>query len=216
MRRLIRFLVIGAILAMAGYGIWRYRAILRPQAIRDWIASWGSAGPVLYILLYALNTISLFPPVGILSLSAGLAFGPTVGFAVILAGAMLGTSVTFWISRRLGRGFVERRLKGTFRSIDEKLERRGFATVLFFRLIPAVPYEALNYVSGLSKIRFRDYALATFMGILPGTAVAAYFGNSLNEPLSRQFFIGLAALAVLMGVPLLYLKWRRDRRDVTG
>jgi uncharacterized membrane protein YdjX (TVP38/TMEM64 family) len=184
---------------------------LSPEAARIWISQFGVAAPFIYVALYAVNTVTLIPPIGILSLAAGLAFGPIVGFAVIMAGATIGTSVTFFIGRRLGRAFVERRLKGRFKSLDESLEKKGFATVFFFRVIPIVPYEVLNYASGLSKIRFRDYAVATFTGLIPGAGVAAFFGDSLTRPLSPRFILAIAALILLVGLPTIYLKWRRQK-----
>jgi uncharacterized membrane protein YdjX (TVP38/TMEM64 family) len=182
---------------------------MSPEAIRAWLVQFGIAAPLLYVGLYAVNTVTLFPPIGILSLTAGLAFGPLVGFLAIMVGAMIGTTATFWMSRGLGRGFVERRIKGRFKSLDEKLAGRGFGTVLFFRLVPIVPYEVLNYVSGLSRIRFRHYAVATFLGLLPGAAVAAWFGDSLLQPFSWRFLAGGGALVILIAIPILYLKRRK-------
>ena len=173
-----------------------------PEAIRGWIGSFGTLGPVVYVLLYAVNTVTLLPPIGILSLTAGLAFGPLVGCVAIMAGATLGTSATFVISRRLGRGFVERRLKGRFKSLDDRLERRGFQTVFFFRMVPLVPYEPLNYLSGLSPISFREYAAATFLGLIPGAAAAAFLGDALLTPFSTRFFLVVGAYALYTVVVL--------------
>lgn len=181
------------------------------EGLRMWISQFGVAAPFVYVALYAVNTISLIPPIGILSLAAGLAFGPIVGFAAIMAGATIGTSATFFIGRRLGRAFVEKRLRGRFKSLDESLEKKGLATVLFFRIVPVVPYEVLNYASGLSKIRFRDYALATFAGLIPGAAVAAFFGDSLSQPISWKFVAGVVALVVLVALPTMYLKVKKKR-----
>lgn len=166
-----------------------------PEAIRGWIGQFGAMGPIVYVLLYAMNTVTLLPPIGILSLTAGLAFGPLVGCVAIMAGAMLGTSATFFISRRLGRSFVDRWLKGKFKSLDDRLGHRGFQTVFFFRMVPIVPYEPLNYLSGLSKIPFRDYVGATFLGLLPGAAAAAFLGDALLTPFSTRFFIVVGAYA---------------------
>ncbi|OGX39195.1 MAG: hypothetical protein A3C53_04395 [Omnitrophica WOR_2 bacterium RIFCSPHIGHO2_02_FULL_68_15] len=173
-----------------------------PEAIRGWIGSFGTLGPVVYVLLYAVNTVTLLPPIGILSLTAGLAFGPLVGCVAIMAGATLGTSATFVISRRLGRGFVERRLKGRFKSLDDRLERRGFQTVFFFRMVPLVHYEPLNYLSGLSPISFREYAAATFLGLIPGAAAAAFLGDALLTPFSTRFFLVVGAYALYTVVVL--------------
>lgn len=184
-----------------------------PDAIRGWIGQFGTLGPVVYVLLYALNTVTLLPPIGILSLTAGLAFGPLVGCVAIMAGAMLGTTATFFISRRLGRAFVDRWLKGKFKSLDERLGRRGFQTVFFFRMVPIVPYEPLNYLSGLSKIPFREYAAATCLGLIPGAAAAAFLGDALLTPFSPRFFIVVGAYAVYTVVVLVISSRFRRKPD---
>lgn len=130
---------------------------LTPAALRDFIRSFGSLAVLAYIIAYALNTISILPPIAALSLTAGLAFGAVWGALYLMLGAMIGTSATFMISRYFGRGLIDRILKGKLKGLDEKLAQRGFMTVLFFRVIPLVPYEALNYASGLSSIKFKDF-----------------------------------------------------------
>ena len=216
LRPILRRAAIIAGMVVVVFVAWQHRAAINPQRFRDWITQFGSVGPFIYVLLYAANTVTLLPPIGVLSLAAGLAFGPVVGFLAILAGAMIGTSLTFLISRRLGRGFVERRLKGKFKSLDEGLERKGFATVLFFRVIPLVPYEVLNYAPGLSKMAFRDYWPATFLGIIPGAGVSAFFGDSLTQPFSPKFIAAMGALALLIAVPAIYLRAKRNTRHGTG
>jgi len=215
MKRLLRKIIVALlILGVIGWW-WQHRATVNPAALRAWIAQFGTAAPFVYVALYSANTVTLLPPIGVLSLTAGLAFGPAIGFLAIMAGAMVGTALTFVISRRLGRGFVEKRLKGKFKSLDEALGSKGFATVLFFRVVPIVPYEVLNYASGLSRIRFRDYGLATFLGLLPGAAVAAFFGDSLTQPLSPKFIAAVGALALLITVPAIYVKVRRNAQHGT-
>jgi len=199
---------VGLMVVFVGWW-WQHRCAVNPEAFRAWMAPFGVAAPFMYVLLYAINTVTLLPPIGVLSLTAGLAFGPAIGFLAIMAGAMIGTAATFFISRRMGRGFVEKRLKGRFKSLDEALERKGFATVLFFRVIPLVPYEVLNYASGLSKITFRDFCLATFLGLIPGAGISAFFGDSLTQPLSVKFIVAVGALVLLIAVPTIYLKLRR-------
>ncbi len=210
MRFLKKVLLIGLIAVVAYFG-WKYRASISPEAIRGWISRFGLAAPFIYVALYALNTVTLLPPIAILSFTAGLAFGKVVGFAALMAGAMTGSTVTFFISRKLGRSFVEKRLQGKFKSLDEKMEKKGFATVLFFRAVPIVPYEVLNYVPGLSRIRFRDYFLGTFLGLIPGVGISVFLGDSLATIKSnpKNFIIGLAAMGVIIAVPILYLKFRK-------
>jgi uncharacterized membrane protein YdjX (TVP38/TMEM64 family) len=185
-------------------------AVLTPAAIRDYIRQFGNFAALIYIIAYALNTVSIFPPIGILSLAAGLIFGEALGAVYLLSGALTGTSITFILSRYFGRGLVEKMLKGRFKGLDEKLAEKGFMTVLFFRVIPLVPYEVLNYVSGLSGIKFRDYFFATFLGLIPGVFIAAFFGAGLGR--IRSFgdiftpkFLGAFGLVIcIILIPVIY------------
>jgi len=218
-------LFVGVLVVLAVWWIVKCQCInlkaLTPASLRDYIQGFGNTAAIVYVLAYALNTISILPPIAALSLTAGLAFGPVWGSIYLMAGALIGTSSTFIISRFFARGFVEKISKGRFKNLDERLERRGFVTVLFFRIVPLVPYEALNYISGLSKIKFRDYFFATLLGLIPGIIVASFFGGSLGEVksfrdlLSPKFIAALSALILIILIPVVYqhLKKKREGHD---
>lgn len=192
---------------------------LTPAALRDFIQSFGSFAVSVYILAYALNTISILPPIAALSLTAGLAFGALRGALFLMAGAIIGTSATFMISRYFGRSLIERMLKGKFKDLDGKLANNGFMTILFFRVIPLVPYEVLNYAGGLSRIKFKDYFLATFLGLIPGVIVSAFFGGSLGEIKSfkdifaPKFLMAIGLMIGIIAVPAIYQILRRRMRS---
>lgn len=188
-----------------------------PASVRDYLNGFGKFAVVIYILAYALNTISLFPPIAILSLSAGLVFGPFWGAIYLMIGAMLGATCTFFISRFFGRGIINKLLKGRLKEFDSLLERRGFAAILFFRVIPVIPYEVINYVSGLTKIRFRDYFLASLLGFIPGVIVASFFGGTLGEVrgpkdiFSLKFAIAFGAFIFIILVPIVYKHLKKKK-----
>lgn len=192
---------------------------LTPAALRDFIQSFGSFAVLVYILAYALNTVSILPPIAALSLTAGLAFGALRGALFLMAGAIIGTSATFMISRYFGRSLIERMLKGKFKDLDGKLANNGFMTILFFRVIPLVPYEVLNYAGGLSRIKFKDYFLATFLGLIPGVIVSAFFGGSLGEIKSfkdifaPKFLMAIGLMIGIIAVPAIYQILRRRTRS---
>ena len=71
-------------------------------------------------------------------------------------------------------------------------------------------------LAGLSGIKFRDYWLATLLGIIPGAAVAAFFGDSLREPFSAKFVAALVALVLLTAVPVVYLNRAKVRKEGGG
>ncbi len=185
-----------------------------PYKIRDAIRGYGEAAALVYVTAYALNTVILVPPIAAISLASGMIFGKIWGSLYILMGAVLGTSATFFISRTFGRRWVKKMLRGRFRHLDERLGQKGFATVLFLRLVPIIPYEVMNYVSGLSGIRFRDYFWATFLGSIPWVILLAVYGDSIGrmtsfrEMISWEFlgltlFVGLCLL-----IPIFYKKYR--------
>lgn len=183
---------------------------LTPNSIRDYIQSFGKFAVIVYIIAYILNTISVFPPIAPLSLAAGLAFGSFWGAIYLMLAALIGTSITFLMSRFFGRGLVEKILKGKLKNLDEKLAKNGFTTILFFRVIPLLPYEVLNYASGLSKIRFKDYFFATFLGLIPGVVIAVFFGGSLGEIKSfrdifaLKFLVAVSLMIAIIAIPLIY------------
>lgn len=189
-----------------------------PAALRDYIQGFGKLAAIVYILAYSLNTIAVFPPIAPLSLTAGLAFGAVFGAIYLMTAALIGTTCTFLISRFFGRGLVEKMFKGKFKNLDQKLEKNGFMTILFFRVIPLVPYEVLNYACGLSKIKFKDYFLATLLGLIPGVVVAAFFGGSLGEIKSfRDIFTGkfltaIGLMVLIIAVPAIYQLWKKKRQ----
>ena len=223
MRKNIIKIFAGILVVFGVYWILRCQCInlkaITPAGLRDYIQGFGNLAALVYILAYALNTISIIPPIAILSLMAGLAFGKAWGAVYLMTGAMFGTSATFFISRLFGRNLIESLLKGKFKRLDEVLEKRGFVTVLFFRVIPIIPYEVLNYIAGLSKIKFRDYFFATLLGLIPGVAISAFFGGtigdmkSLKDLFSVQFLVALGLLVLIASVPFVYqhIKKRRGK-----
>jgi uncharacterized membrane protein YdjX (TVP38/TMEM64 family) len=65
-------------------------------------------------------------------------------------------------------------------AIDEAAGRRGLLVVLLLRLSPIVPFSVLNYLLGLSRVRFTDYAIAS-VGMLPGTLLYVYYGRVAGD-----------------------------------
>ncbi len=183
---------------------------LTPAGIRDYIQNFGKLAAIVYIIAYILNTISVLPPIAPLSLAAGLAFGSLWGAIYLMIAAMIGTSATFFISRYFGRNMAEKLIKGKFKALDEKLAENGFLTVLFFRIIPLIPYEVLNYAGGLSKIKFKDYFYATFLGLIPGIVIAAFFGgrlgeiNSIKDIFTPKFIISVFLMLSIIALPVIY------------
>ena len=178
-----------------------------PTNVKNFILKFGVWAPIIFIIIYALRCAVLVIPVGIMSLAGGLAFGKWLGTIYILLGATLGASLSFMIARYFGRQFIESFSwlhKGKIKQFDDGIEKNGFRMMLFMRLIPLFQYDAVNFGAGLSKIKFRDYVLASFIGMVPGGFINAMLGSSLENIISVQFFAAIGVFILLMFIPTIY------------
>ena len=185
-----------------------------PTKIKNYILSFGYFAPIVFIVIYSLRSVILVIPVGIMSIAGGLTFGIWLGTVYILVGATIGSCLSFMAARYFGRGFIESfdwLHKGRIKQFDESSEKHGFKALLFMRLIPLFQYDAVNFGSGLSKIKFRDFALASFIGMIPGGFINAVLGSSLENIISLKFFIALGVFIALMFVPLIYKKIKNKK-----
>jgi uncharacterized membrane protein YdjX (TVP38/TMEM64 family) len=149
--------------------------------LATWIDQLGAWGPVAYVGLYAIAVVA-FAPGSVLTLAAGALFGLARGSIVAFAGAALGATLAFLVSRRLGRGLVEARLArdGRFEAVDRAIGVEGRRIVFLLRLSPLVPFNALNYALGLTRVSLRDY-LITLPGMLPVTFLYVYYGKLAGD-----------------------------------
>jgi len=180
---------------------------LKPEDLRIFIQSFGLWAPFIYILIYSIAP-SLLLPGSVISLAGGLAFGGLYGTIYTVIGATIGASLAFLLARWLGRDLVTRLLKGRLKTFDESAVRHGFKVILFLRLVPLFPFNGINFGAGLSGIRFRDYLLATVIGIIPGAFAYVYLGSSLTEIGSPSFFLAILLLGVLSAIPIIYRRVR--------
>ena len=178
-----------------------------------WAAGGGVWVPALFVVGYAAATLLLLPK-NVLSAAAGLVFGLGVGLVLVWVAAMLGAAASFWLGRRLGRDGVQRLAGRHLARLDALVLRHGVLAVLVARLVPVVPFTAVNYGSGLTGVGFRAYLLATAIGIVPGTVAYVAVGAYGTDPASWPF---LAATGVLLGLTAAGAWWsRRQARSATA
>ena len=127
---------------------------------------------------------------------------------VVTAGALLSAAGAFGLSRSLGRRAVERVDNDRLRRLDALLRRRGLLAVIGIRLVPLLPFNALNYLCGLTAVRTRDYIAGTVVGSCPGPAYVT-IGAFGAEPGSLPFLIAVGGLVALSLAGLLVARRRR-------
>jgi uncharacterized membrane protein YdjX (TVP38/TMEM64 family) len=148
------------------------------------------------ILAKIIGAIILFPGAP-LTLLAGATLGIFWGTIISIIGNTLGAIAAFLVARYCLRNYVTKKIYNKYPKIEKyegKFFKNGFMTVIFLRLIPLFPFNALNYILGVSRVSFKDYALGTFFGIIPGTLAFVYFGESLS--MLSPFHIAMSVLAI--------------------
>jgi uncharacterized membrane protein YdjX (TVP38/TMEM64 family) len=191
----VRPLILLAVVAL-GVGVALTVGIPPIDSVRDLVGRAGWAGPVLYAAGYAVLTLTP-APAAVVTIAAGLLFGLPLGVAVVMTGAVAGAGIAFGLSRVLGRAAVERVDSERLRRLDDLLRRRGLLAVIGVRLVPLLPFAALNYACGLSAVPVRAYVLGTAIGILPGVTAYVTIGAYGSEPGSLPFLLAVGGVAVL-------------------
>lgn len=175
--------------------------------LKAWTAELGWGGGAAFVLVYAAITLTPAPK-NVLSVVAGLVFGFWGAVGLVYAGALLGAAAAFGLGRWLGRDAVERYTGSRVARLDELLRRRGLAAVIGVRLIPIIPFTAINYGAGLTAVRRRDYALGTALGIIPGTIAYVALG-AFGLELGWAAWLAIAVLGALTCAGAIWLGRRR-------
>ena len=152
---------------------------LTPETLGQHLDMTGFWGPIIFIMIYAVG-ICLFLPGTLLTALGAAIFGAYWGFIWVWIGAMIGASVAFIIGRTLGREFAASLIGDKLKKYDDAIERNGFATVLYLRLV-YFPFTPMNFGMGLTRVRFWDYVAGTGLGIIVGTFIFTFFIGTLKE-----------------------------------
>ena len=180
LKKLAKFLILVLFLAGAAC-LFRFTAVkdlATPDFLGRILNAMGGWAPVLFILIEAV-AISLFVPASIpILLGAGL-FGAYWGFLCGWLGAVAGASMAFFVGRTLGRDFVASIIGDRLKRYDNALEKNGFTTVLYLRLLNS-PFTPLNYGLSLTKVHFRDFFFGTGLGVTASIFVLTFMGGTLK------------------------------------
>lgn len=199
--QVVRAMLLVVLLAAAAAAAW---AVGSPDVaqVQSQVDAAGVWAPVAFVGGYAVW--SLLPvPKNVVTVVAGGLFGFLPGAVLAWLGAMLGALAAFGIARRLGREGVNTLLRGRLRQVDARLHDRGLLAVLTVRLVPVLPFTAINYGAGVTAVTRRDYALGTALGMLPGAlAYAAIGAFGVTRPWAVWVAAGVLVVLVVLGAGL--------------
>ncbi|MEX0931052.1 MAG: VTT domain-containing protein, partial [Candidatus Paceibacterota bacterium] len=175
-------------------------------------------GPVIYMVLYAIRPLILFPATLLTALS-GTLFGFWWGVIYTIIGENASANFAYWIGRFFGKDMkLEDSIIGNW---IEALRARPFGTVLFMRLF-YVPFDLTNYGSGILKIHWPSYFTATLIGIMPGLTTFVALGaaldfeqfseNGLSFNVFDPYFLALSVLIFIVSLAFsrLLKRWHAE------
>ena len=147
-------------------------------ALQQRVMSLGAWAAICYPLLFAACNVLLLPG-GILAVGAGFFFGLWWGFLIVFVGNIVGTAISFALSRSIARPWFQQKLSSNakLRTLGPAVERESWKIILLSQLHPLFPTSLLNYFYGLTRIRFGAYMLWASIGRIPGLFLYVYVGT---------------------------------------
>ncbi len=165
--------------------------------VQELISVYPEIAALILIFAKIIGALIFFPGTP-LTLLAGVTFGVFWGSIISLIGNIIGATLAFLVSRYFLQKYVTTKFLAKYPMISRYEQRffsHGLRTVILLRLIPLFPFNALNYLLGVTRVSNKDYILGTAIGIIPGTIAFVYFGQSLA--MLSVLHIALSVVAII-------------------
>jgi uncharacterized membrane protein YdjX (TVP38/TMEM64 family) len=194
------------------YFAWPYFSIFNnPDEARRLIISAGVWGPIIFILMQVAQVLIAPIPGQVVGLIGGYLFGPFLGLLYTTIGAAIGFTLIFFLSRKLGRPFVERFAnKKVLDKFDHLTKDKGVWVFFFIFLLPAFPDDIISFIAGLTTIRIRTLVLISLAGRLPGYIVLSFTGNGLTYENYNPIVVTFLALVIVFAIAWWKRAWLRE------
>jgi pyruvate/2-oxoglutarate dehydrogenase complex dihydrolipoamide dehydrogenase (E3) component/uncharacterized membrane protein YdjX (TVP38/TMEM64 family) len=162
-----------------------------------------------FFFVYVAVTALSLPGAVPLTLAGGALFGLGLGTLVVSCASTAGATLAMLVSRHLLRGAVQARFGARLAEVDRGIARDGAFYLFTLRLVPVLPFFAINLLMGLTGMRVWTYAWVSQLGMLAGTLVYVNAGTQLAQITSLQGIVspGLLGAFALLGVLPLAGRW---------
>jgi uncharacterized membrane protein YdjX (TVP38/TMEM64 family) len=214
----------GGLVAFFALGWHRYISFdmirMHRGMLMDWVARWGMLAGFAYIAGYALMAAFSIPGGALATIVGGYLFGLWLGMAASVIGATLGAIAVFLAARTALGDLLRAKAGSGLRRMEDGFRRNAFSYLLVLRLVPIFPFWLVNLVPAFCGVPLRTYALATLIGIVPGSFVFTSVGNGLGALLDRgespdlmivfqwEILLPILGLALLALLPIAVRKFR--------
>ncbi len=206
---MIRLIAAFCLVAMAG-AMYLIGAI-EPERLQSVLSQAGSWAPVVYISIYTIATFLILPSTA-LNLTGGAIFGPWWGTVWTSIGAVTAAVIAFVFTRTIGREIVSKKAANRWQALDAEIQTGGLFYMFAIRLQPIIPYGLVNFVAGLTSIRFKDFLIGTVLGTVPGVFPFVLLGSSGLKALTRGEFLPLLLTLSLVALLVSGSAWYYRRR----
>ncbi|MGQ9557866.1 MAG: TVP38/TMEM64 family protein [Desulfurispora sp.] len=188
-------------------GIYHKSAFRDSRELAEYLRSFGTRAVAVSILVMVVQTMFTPIPLFLVAGANGYIFGLVWGSLVTLAGAMLGSTIAFYLARFLARNYITSRL-GRYMNNVQAMNQAGPRVVFLARLVPFIPSSVISYAAGLSRMSFAGFFLASILGKLPEIIVYTALGHSLDraESLLSKLTVGLLIISVVI------FSWYRKKK----
>ncbi len=192
-------------------------------AIGGWVNAHLALAIIAFMAGYAAIVALSVPGAIVMTVAGGFLFGTVAATAMVVAAATTGATALFLAARTMFRDLLEPRAGPWLARLQRGFAANELNYLLVLRLVPLFPFFVVNLVPAFLGVRLRNFVLATFLGIIPGTLVFAGIGDGLGSivdageacsprrVLRPEILLPLLGLALLALAPVAYKRFRRGR-----
>lgn len=212
-RSLIVLGVLGAIIAFFALGLEHQLSLDALKARQHVLDAYAHAHPVSlaaeFFLLYVAFAALSLPAATLMTAAAGALFGLWEGTLLVSFASSIGATLAFLASRYVFRDAVQRRFGKRLRAINEGMRREGGVYLFTLRLVPAIPFFAVNLLMGLTQLPARTFYWVSQIGMLAATVVYVNAGTQLASLRSLSGILSprLVGSFLLLGLLPLFARW---------
>lgn len=205
-----KYIIAILVLILAAILIIYYKSYIRninAHDIKRFILSYGEYASICFVIIYSIKPLVFIIPASLLSILAGNIFGPFYSFMLSMISCFFAGTLAFFLSKILGKPFIDKKLKGKGLLIDNNIKENGFIIMLLMRFAFVFPYDELSYAAGMTKMRYVDFIIATLIGISPEMIMYSFMGENIMHPFSMKVIIPIVSVMII--APTSYYIYRK-------
>ena len=215
------YVIAAGIIAAWAFGLFDYLSLetLRTQqdALRSFVSEHLILAVAAYILIYAAATLFMLPGALWITIAGGFLFGLYGGTPVTIVGATLGASLLFFAARTSVGAALRERAGPFVKKMERGFQEDALSYMFALRFLPVVPFPVANIAPAILGAKYRDYAITTALGIIPGVIAYTWIGAGLSatfaageDPnfasVAKNLIPAVVALGVVSLIPVVYKK----------